>query len=346
MSTISITRQVPPIVTELQAIFESLPDADFIAMLRGPKRRGRPGYDPRILWRAFICYYALGIESVSALIRFLRSNPYIAEACGIATPDQMPSQPTFSRFGTRLARKGHLARVRDIQRAMTATLAERLPGFGETLAIDSTTLRGWSNGGRRGKRGKRHTVKRQRSRPGRVSDGDAGWSVKSDTHGRKKYTWGYKCHIISDAASELPVAISVTAGNVADVREASGLLRQIRYSLPRNPDYVLADAGYSSAALRRLVRRQYRAIPIIDPNPSHKRAVVRQEDIENWREIYKQRSGIERLNGRLKGFYKLDSIRVRGRTKVMLHALLSAICLEARALAFPDRLRHCVPLAA
>ncbi|MCH8268893.1 MAG: transposase [Acidobacteria bacterium] len=109
-------------------------------------------------------------------------------------------------------------------------------GLGARHAIDSTTLRGWSNGGRRGKRGKRHAVKRQRSRPGRVSDGDAGWSVKSDTHGRKKYTWGYKCHIISDADSELPIAISVTAGNVADVREASGLLRQIRYSLPRKPD--------------------------------------------------------------------------------------------------------------
>ena len=43
-------------------------------------------------------YYALGLESVSALVRLLGDNPFIAAACGIE--GDLPSQPTLSKFGT------------------------------------------------------------------------------------------------------------------------------------------------------------------------------------------------------------------------------------------------------
>ena len=93
----------PPIVAELQAIFEALPDADLLALLTR-KGRGRRGYEPRILWRAYVAYYALGLPSISDLVRLLHNNPAIASVCGIETVAQIPSQPTFSRFVTRLAR--------------------------------------------------------------------------------------------------------------------------------------------------------------------------------------------------------------------------------------------------
>ena len=57
----------------------------------------------------------------------------------------------------------------------------------------------------------------------------------------------------------------------------------------------MADAGYSSDPLRRHIRRQYRAEPVIDPNAGHK----------EWKAIYNRRTAVERLNGRLKDFYKL-----------------------------------------
>src|SRR5438034_3927337 len=106
----------PPIVAELRAIFDALPDTDLLALLRGPRRRGRPGYAVETLWRCFVAYYALNIESVSALIRYLGNNPYVAAACGIHCPEQMPSQPTFSRFGSRLAKRWQLVAVRNVQR--------------------------------------------------------------------------------------------------------------------------------------------------------------------------------------------------------------------------------------
>lgn len=322
-------RTTPPIVDELQAIFEILPDDDLLARLRGPKRRGRPGYAPQLLWRCYVAYYVLGLPSVSDLIRTLRDNPYIAAACGIETPNDMPSQPTFSRFGARLASVGFRTVVKNVMRALTRRLYERLPDFGKSVAIDSTDIKAWSHGGKKGKNGK-------------PTDSDAGWVVKRNTEGNKKHVWGYKVHILADTQYELPLVADVSRGNLHDVNKATPLLSQARYTHSGfHPQYVICDAGYSSLRLRKAIKRQFRAEPIIDPNPTHKKAMAVERTPE-WKAIYNRRAAIERLNGRLKAFRKLDSVRVRGRFKVRIHALLSVIVLQARALAFPNQVRECV----
>jgi hypothetical protein len=151
----------PPIVGELQAIFKALPDEELLARLRGPKRRGRPGYDPKILWRCYVAYYTLGLPSISDLIRLLHDNLYIAAACGINSSADIPSQPTFSRFGARLARPSFILLVKNITRALTRMMYDRFPGFGKSVAIDSTDIKAWSNGKK----------KRKMNRPG--FDGDS-----------------------------------------------------------------------------------------------------------------------------------------------------------------------------
>lgn len=327
----------PPIVSELEAIFESLPDDELLEKLRGPRRRGRPGYNPRILWRCYAAYYMLGLASVSDLIRMLHDNPYIAAACGINSSGQIPSQPTFSRFGTKLARRPFTLAVKGIMRALTDRLYELLPDFGRSVAIDSTHIKAWSNGSKKGRRGT-STTKRQKAKIGKVSDPDAGWVVKANTEGNVQFVWGYKIHVLCDTQYELPLVVDTSKGNLHDVKKATPLLAQARYAHKFHPKYVICDAGYSSDNLRRIIKRQYRATPVIDPNRSHKKAVARQEDIPGWKTIYKRRTAIERLNGRLKGFYKLDAVRVRGRGKVRLHALLSVIMLQARALATNSRI--------
>jgi len=331
-------------VAELRAIFDALPDTDLLALLRGSRRRGRPGYAVEILWRCFVAYYALNIESVSALIRYLGNNPYVAAACGIHCPEQMPSQPTFSRFGSRLAKRWQLVAVRNVQRALAQRLYDSLPGFGDVLAIDSTPMKAWSNGNKKGKR--RSRIRRQRTKIGKVSDPDAAWWVKQNTEGQNQYRFGYKAHILCDATYELPIAIDITAGNSHDVKKATPLLAQVRYAHGKSPKYVLGDAAYSSKHVRHVIRDQYLATPIIDPHPTHRLARKDRDRTPEWREMYKHRTGVERLNSRMKAFYRLDRIRVRGKMKVWLHALLNAISLEARAIAFPERMRHCVPLAA
>jgi len=309
--------QVPPVTSELEAVFEELPDEELLAKLRGPRRRGRPGYDPSILWHCFVTYYFLGLPSVSDLIRLLYDNPYIATTCGIEWPAGIPSQPTFSRFFTKLSRPEAKAQVNRIFHHLTRRLYSTLPEFGKSVAMDATDLKAWSNGAHE-----------------EPTDKHAGWVIKTDTAGRGKFTWGYKLSLLVDTTYELPLAIRVTSGNVHELKAAPVLLSQARWINSKfHPKYVIADSAYSSEEFRRLIRRQYRAIPIIKPNPSHKKAVKSYPETPQWQFIYNRRTSTERLFSRLKGHRKLNTIRVRGIRKVSLHCLMSIMVFQAQALA-------------
>ncbi len=85
-----IQEVTPPVVAELETVFKELPDEGLLTKLKGPRRRGRPGYDPETLWRCYVVYYVLGLTSVSDLIRTLHDNPYVAAVCGIDSPSPMP----------------------------------------------------------------------------------------------------------------------------------------------------------------------------------------------------------------------------------------------------------------
>ena len=53
--------------------------------------------------------------------------------------------------------------------------------------------------------------------------------------------------------------------------------------------------------------------------------------------IHNKQTGVERLNGRLKAHRRLNSVRVRGRFKVRIHAMMSVIVCQVRALATGSR---------
>jgi len=159
------------------------------------------------------------------------------------------------------------------------------------------------------------------------------------SEGNKKYVWGYKVHILCDAETELSMVVDISPGNLHDIRKAGPLLQQARVTNSKfHSDYVICDKGYSSDILRKLIKRQYRAEPIIDPNLWHKKAVAKTEKTAEWTAIYNKRTAVERLNGRLKGFRKLNSVRVRGRFKVRVHAMMSIIVCQAQALATGSRI--------
>ncbi len=315
--TLEPSTQVPPIVQELEAIFKVLPDDKLLAILKGPTRRGPHGYNPNILWRSFIAYYYLGLHSVSDMIRLLHDNPFIANVCGIEWPAGIPSQPTFSRFIARLTKGEIKGEVNRIFHGLSNQLRQTLPEYGKSVAVDATDLRAWSNGAHR-----------------LPTDNDAGWIVKTDTNGRGKFTWGYKLSVLVDTNYELPIAFKLTSGNVSEIKAAPAVFSQARWIDSQfHPKYVIADAGYSSEAFRRLIRRQYRAIPIIKTNRSHKKAASLYPETAMWQAIYNRRTSAERVFSRLKTHRKLNYIRVRGIRKVRIHCLLSLIVVQAQALA-------------
>ena len=311
--------QLPPIVQEIKAVLVELSehDGELLEALRGPRRRGRPGYDPEILWHCYVAYYFLGLPSVSELIRRLYDNPYIARACGIDSQESIPSQPTFSRFFTKLSERLTRGRVNRVFQSLNRKFYSILPGYGKLVAIDATDIKAWSNG--------RHR---------KPTDKDAGWIVKPDTNGHKKHVWGYKVSLLVDTTYELPLAIKVMTGNSADINAASPLLSQARWITNKfHPQYVIADAGYCCESLRCQIRRQFRSIPVIKVNAGHKRAVEKYPEDAEWQEIFDRRTGIERVFARLKAHRRLNSLRVRGINKVRVHCLLSVIALQAHTLA-------------
>ncbi|MCX5992415.1 MAG: transposase [Chloroflexi bacterium] len=310
---------LPPVVQEIKAVLAELSqcDEELLEALRGPRRRGPHGYDPEILWHCFVAYYLLGRPSVSDLIRLLHDNPYVAKACGIDSPESIPSQPTFSRFFTKLSKRLMRGQVNQVFHKLTRKCYRTLPAFGDSVAMDATDIKAWSNGA--------HL---------KPTDKDAGWIIKNATNGRGKFTWGYKVSLLVDTTHELPLAVHVMSGNKHETKAASTLLSQARWINSKfHPEYVIADAGYCSEAVRHLIRRQYRAVPIIKTNPSHKRAVRAYPEDADWQDIYDRRTSVERVFSRLKANRKLNSVRVRGINKVKVHCLLSVIAFQACALA-------------
>jgi transposase len=304
--------KVAPIVKQLNAIFRSIPDETLIATLKAST--GRPGYGVETIWRTYIASVVLDLPTFASLIRTLQDNPLIAIACGITSYEGIPSKFAYSRFMRKLSQPKYVVMVKNIMRSLTRSLYDTLPDFGKSVAIDSTDLKAWSNGAKKP-----------------VADPDATWAVKLDTSGKKKFYYGYKLHLLADTQYELPIAANVTTGSASDVRIASRVLQQARFTYGKfHPTYIIADAGYSSDKLRQLIKRQYRAGPIIKVNPAHKKALF--PETKEWKALYNRRTSIERLFGRLKCYRRLNNVTVRRKHKVTIHCFLSLIVVQAQAL--------------
>lgn len=316
-------QEVVPVARQLEALFGTIPEDDLLRALK-VYYAGRNGYTYRILWRTYVAMSVLNLPSFAALIRTLRNNPFIAQACGINNSGDIPSKFAYSRFMHKLQIPHNVVLVKNIMRTLTLRCYETFPNFGKSVAIDATDLKAWSNG-----------------RKERKTDPDAGWVVKADTNGRGKFVWGYKMHLLIDTTHEIPITAILTKGNVADIRQATPLLRQARYIKGDfHPEYVICDAGYSSQDLRYNIRWQWHAQPIIKA-PRHHVKWVDDETLE-WQLIFNRRTAVERTFSRMKNHRRLNNITVRRRRKVTVHSLIPVIVMQATALAFPETPRNCV----
>ena len=169
--------------SDLSAILDSVDASELLDNLEAYRWAGGPkGYPLRALWRAYLSSFLLGLPSTNALIRRLQDDPEFRLLCGFST---LPHRTTFNRFIQRLDR--HTDLVEDCLAAVTDQLAELLPGLGEKVALDSTTVRSHSNPNRVGKTGE-------------VSDPEASWTAKNSARskGQKEWHWGYKYHLVTE----------------------------------------------------------------------------------------------------------------------------------------------------
>ena len=239
----SADSQVPPGLLEIQHVLDAVDTTILLDRLQAYRRTGRRGYPLRSLWRAYLASFILNLPSTNALIRRLEDDLELRVLCGFST---LPGRRTFNRFILRLA--DHTELVDECMADLTGQLAAALPGFGDKVAVDSTTVATHSNPNRKV-----------------VSDPDASWTVKNSASGMDGEEWhfGYKYHAVADATHDLPISGFVTTAK----RNDSPLLPRVLDRAASEhewfaPQHVIADRGYDANSNHKAVIERG-AIPII-----------------------------------------------------------------------------------
>lgn len=103
------------------------------------------------------------------------------------------------------------------------------------------------------------------------------------------------------------------------------------------PEIAIADKGYDSKSNYSFTL-EHGAIPILAMNPRNLKE-EKERDFEadfpirrnsdEWKELYKRRGGVERINSRLKEELNLKALKVRGLERVKIHAACSLITMLA-----------------
>ena len=143
---------------ELAAIFASLCDDALLSRLQEYRPTGRQGYPLKALWRAYVGSFVLNLAHTNALIRRLEGNPEFRALCGFAGP--LPHRTTFNRFIRRLSHHADLVEATFAD--LTHQLKALIPGLGNEVAVDATTVRSHCNPNRK-----------------RLSDPQASWTAKN-----------------------------------------------------------------------------------------------------------------------------------------------------------------------
>jgi len=158
--------------------------------------------------------------------------------------------------------------------------------------------------------------------------------VKTSSSGHPHYWRGYKLHL-DVADGQIPVSVVLTSASVHDSQVAIPLMKmtagRVEYL------YELMDSAYDADQLLAYSRSKGH-VPIVAPHPRRKTRKPSQVPKVyppqlgqqlSWaqQERYKERTMVERVNGRLKDEFGASQVRVRGAAKVMAHLMFGVVAL-------------------
>jgi hypothetical protein len=252
----------------LRLVLENLPDEALMKKLEQERDRGRDDYPIRPMWNALMAGVVFQHPTVEALLRELRRNAQLRQVCGFEVAKGLKAVPnswSFSRFLARvIAHRDSIQQMFDTQ---VDRLAELLPDYGTSLAVDGKALLSYARGKAEGAAAKRD--------PDRRRDTDGEWGVheysgshEDGTPWQKVKKWfGYSIHLLVDSHYELPVSFSVTRANASEVVEAHQLLEKLEEQHPALAERcheLAADRAYDDGKLICKLWDEWQALPIID----------------------------------------------------------------------------------
>ena len=318
---------------------------------------GRPEEDRAALARAFIAKAVFDVPTTRGLIERLEVDGRLCRLCGWSGAGRLPSEATFSRAfsefaESRLANRLHetmIARTMDghliehISRDATAIEAREKPAPKPKAAKPK----------RRRKRGRPRKGEEQAKEPSRLerqltmslpqmlADLPRACDVGSKRNAKGHTTsWiGYKLHV-DTADGGVPISCIMTSASTHDSQVAIPL-GTLTAGRVENL-YDLMDAAYDSIEIwAHCILLGHK--PIIDVNP--RRSVEMQDALRREKKArrtlglvfpeerrYVERSGSERINGRLKDEFGGRHVRVRGYDKVLAHLMFGMTVLTASQL--------------
>ena len=320
-------------------------------------RVGRPEEDRAALARAFMAKAVFDVATTRALIERLEVDGRLRRLCGWSGGGRLPSEATFSRAFSEFAASGLASRLHEmlIARTMDGHLVEHISR--DATAIEArekpaAKAKAAKPKGRR-KRGRPRKGEERSKEPSRLerqltmslpqmlADLPRACDVGTKRNA-KGYTasWiGYKLHV-DTADGGVPVSCIMTSASLHDSQVAIplGALTAGRVESL----YDLMDAAYDSIEIwAHSIALGHK--PIIDVNP--RRSADMQEALKREKTArrtlglvfpeerrYVERTGSERVNGRLKDEFGARHVRVRGYDKVLAHLMFGMTVLAASQL--------------
>ena len=269
--------------------------------------RGRPQQDRAALARAFMAKAVFQIDTTRALLERLANDRALRCLCGWNSIRAIPSEATFSRAFAGFAEGALPSRLHEA--LIEHTMQEQLVGH----------------------------VSRAATLPEMLDDLPHACDVgsKRNAKGYKESWIGYKLHIDAGDGG-IPLSCILTSASVNDCQVAIPLATMTAARVTNR--YDLMDAAYDAAEIRAF-SESLGHVPIIDVNPRNNSAAFKQElkqEAKAKRTLgqpyakdvrYRERSTVERVNGRLKDEFGARQVRVRGHSKVLCHLIFGILAL-------------------
>ena len=296
------------------------------------------------------------MATTRALVERLRNEATLRRLCGWEKAGSVPSEATFSRAFAEFAESDLPGRLHEA--LLDRTLEGHLAGH---VSRDSTAIAGRESPAPKPARTSRS--KRRRGRPPKGEQRpkelrrlerqasmtleemledlpkvcDIG--VKRNAKGHQESWTGYKLHL--DAIDGgIPVSCLLTSASVHDSQAAIPLATLTS----RRVDslYDLMDSAYDTPEIRAFSEKLGH-VAIIDVNPRRRAEMKAERKREALAERcighlspearrYRERSTVERVNGRLKDEFGGRHVRVRGPGKVMCHLMFGILALTVEQL--------------
>jgi transposase len=264
-----------PIVTKYQKIFDELDLSNISEFNFGI---GANGISQHALVRAFIIRSLESLNTVSALIRFLQSNPALTFLCGFHN-QKIPHDSQFYRF---LKKTSHSA-IEDLLYRTNKTLIEENTMSLNITAVDSKPIKALTrhNNPKNPNRELKDKNKKIKRNP-KATLGYYSYVPETDPHTRKKhftFFWGYRSHAVVDASSGLVIVEGTFPNNISDETVARKLYKKLkRLYKSKKGMIIIADKAYDVRDFYTFIVNHIKAEPIICLNPRNTQRNLKYSD--------------------------------------------------------------------